>query len=236
MRGFFIGQDAMTATSVVLTGAMAKRFQKRYSLHLDSKTPGEAFRALATIVPGFRDYLLRAHHRGIEFAVWRGKGPAEENISEAQLGEPAGDTIRIAPILKGSKAGVLQTIVGAVLIIAGAIVSGMSFGLAAPIGAAMISAGVAMVAGGVIQMLSPQPKVSKNADSADNQGSYVFSGPVNTTAQGNPVPVLYGRMIVGSAVISAGMEADDYSPATNGVGSGVPGGSRLKTPYDTLPA
>jgi len=223
----------MTATSVVLTGAMAKRFQKVYKLHLNSKTPGEAFRALASIVPGFRDYLLSATSRGIEFAVWRGKGPAEENISAQQLGEPAGDTIRIAPILKGSKAGVLQTIIGAVLIVVGAIATAYGYGA---IGGPMISAGIGMVAGGIIQMLSPQTKLNKNADSADNQGSYVFSGPVNTTAQGNPVPVLYGRMIVGSAVISAGMEADDYSPATNGVGPGVAGGSSLNTPYDTLPA
>jgi predicted phage tail protein len=32
---------------------------------------------------------------------------------------------------------------------------------------------------------------------------------VNTTAQGHPVPVGYGRMIVGSAVISAGIDVDE---------------------------
>jgi len=212
---------------------MARRFQKVYTLHLDTKTPGEAFRALAAIVPGFRDYLLGAHRRGIEFAVWRGKGASEENISEVQLSEPAGDTIRIAPILKGSKAGVLQTILGAVLIVVGAVATAYGYGV---IGTPLINAGIAMAAGGIIQMLSPQSKLNKNADSSDNQASYVFSGPVNTTAQGNPVPVLYGRMIVGSAVISAGMEADDYSPTTDGVGPGVPGGSTLNTPYDALPA
>jgi len=39
--------------------------------------------------------------------------------------------------------------------------------------------------------------------------SYVFNGAVNTTAQGHPVPVGYGRMIVGSAVISAGIDVDE---------------------------
>ena len=38
---------------------------------------------------------------------------------------------------------------------------------------------------------------------------YHFNGVVNTTAQGNPVPLGYGRMIVGSAVVSAGIYAMD---------------------------
>ncbi|HNQ32149.1 MAG TPA: hypothetical protein PKJ93_00055, partial [Methanoculleus sp.] len=36
-------------------------------------------------------------------------------------------------------------------------------------------------------------------------------GPVNTMAQGHPVPVGYGEMIVGSAVISAGIEIDEVA-------------------------
>jgi predicted phage tail protein len=65
------------------------------------------------------------------------------------------------------------------------------------------------VLGGVAQMLSPQQKGLSSKDSPDNGASYNFNGPVNTQAQGNPVPLLYGRMIVGSAVISAGIYAED---------------------------
>lgn len=65
------------------------------------------------------------------------------------------------------------------------------------------------MAGGVIQMLSPQQKGISAKDNPDNGASYNFNGPVNTSAQGNPVPLLYGRMICGSAVISAGILADD---------------------------
>lgn len=223
----------MTATTIKLIGPMGKRFGRVFMLHLDTKTPAEAIRALCAMVDGFREYLMNAKDRGIEFAVWRGSGAGAENIGREQLQEPAGSVIRIAPVVAGSKnGGVLQTIVGAVLIIAGIIVSGMSFGLAAPIGGAMIAAGIGMVAGGIVQMLSPQPKLGKSADSAANQSSYVFSGPVNTTAQGNPVPALYGRMIIGSAVISAGIDAEDYSAATNGVGVGTATGSSKKSPYE----
>jgi predicted phage tail protein len=39
-----------------------------------------------------------------------------------------------------------------------------------------------MVAGGVLQMLSPQPKGLKNGDGPNNDPSYSFAGPVNTEA------------------------------------------------------
>lgn len=45
--------------------------------------------------------------------------------------------------------------------------------------------------------------------SPDNKPSYAFGGPVNSTAQGNPVGVLYGKRRIGGAVISAGIYADD---------------------------
>ncbi|MNS78223.1 Bacteriophage lambda tail assembly protein I [compost metagenome] len=73
----------------------------------------------------------------------------------------------------------------------------------------MMSMGIAMAMGGVVQMLSPQQKGLSAADSPENGASYNFNGPVNTSAQGNPVPLLYGRMIVGSSVISAGIFAED---------------------------
>lgn len=44
-----------------------------------------------------------------------------------------------------------------------------------------------------------------------NSASYNFSGAVNTTIQGSAVPVMYGRMFVGSAVIAAGIVAEDQA-------------------------
>ena len=80
------------------------------------------------------------------------------------------------------------------------------------------SVGVSLAAGGVVQMLSPQPKLSANNNNGDKQSaSYNFSGAVNTTAQGGPVPYGFGRMRVGSAVISAGIDAEDYSSAQSNV-------------------
>ncbi|HBC80581.1 MAG TPA: phage tail protein [Escherichia sp.] len=72
----------------------------------------------------------------------------------------------------------------------------------------MIAGGTTM-AGGVYQMLSPQPKGLQGRDDPDNRPSYAFGGAVNTIAMGNPVPVLYGEREIGGAIISAGIVAED---------------------------
>ena len=66
-----------------------------------------------------------------------------------------------------------------------------------------------MFAGGVVQLLSPQQRSLSTKDRPENGASYNFNGPVNTSAQGGPVPLLYGRMIIGSATISAGIYSED---------------------------
>jgi len=65
--------------------------------------------------------------------------------------------------------------------------------------------GVSLVIGGVSQLLfSPQTQ-TQSAEREENKPSFIFNGAVNTTRQGNCVPICYGRMIVGSQVISAGL-------------------------------
>lgn len=144
---------------------------------------------------GFETFMLESKDKGLRFAIFNGN----RNIGEDDLGKPTGrDVIRIVPVIEGSKrAGALQTIIGAVLIVVGLVYS------------PLLPVGIAMVAGGVMQMLSPQAKGLGTQDSPNNRPSYSFNGPVNTSVQGNPVPLLYGRMIVGSAVISAGIYSED---------------------------
>ncbi|MEK5790463.1 tail assembly protein, partial [Acinetobacter johnsonii] len=76
------------------------------------------------------------------------------------LGFPVGgEVIRIVPVLIGSKkAGLLQTILGAVIIVASAVGSyGSYFVPGNPVSAFGYKMGAAMMLGGVVQMLSPQP-------------------------------------------------------------------------------
>ena len=183
--------------TIRLYGKLGTQFGRVHRLAVESTA--EAIRALCVLVPGFERELMTSRDRGVRYACFLGK----RNIGRDELALAGGDDdIRIAPVLVGAKkAGLLQFIIGAVLVVAGVYVGG-------PIGGAMINMGASLMLGGVVQMLSPQPK---SPGSTENDASYNFTGPVNTTAQGNPVPVLWGRMIVGSAVISGGIVAEDQA-------------------------
>ena len=68
-------------------------------------------------------------------------------------------------------------------------------------------AGASLVLGGVAQLLTPMPTVPQGADTQDDpRKSYSFSGIQNTSRQGVPVPIVYGETVVGSVVISAGID------------------------------
>lgn len=187
---------------VILYGPMRKRFGREFELAVSSTK--EAIHALCIQVDGFKKYLFDSKSNGLEFAVFIGK----RNINEDGLSDPVGsDEIRIAPVIQGSKrAGILQTIVGGALI-------ALSFvPILAPVSSILLNMGVSMALGGVVQMLSAQPRGLGAKDSANNQPSYSMDGAVNTQAQGNPVPLCYGGpLIIGGAIISGGIYAEDIA-------------------------
>lgn len=211
--------------TIKLSGPLAARFGHVHRLAVESVA--EAVRALSIMLPGFEKFMMEAKDNGLVFAVHVGR----TNIGEEDLRDYVGsdDQIRIVPVIAGSKKnGVLQTIVGVVLIVVGVILSFTPFAAMSPY---LIQAGIGLVAAGVIQMLMPSPKNPKQQDKPDDQDSYIFNGAVNTQAQGNPVPVLYGELFVGSAVVSAGISAKDnytvpQSPYSGGGSLGGGGGYR----------
>lgn len=83
----------------------------------------------------------------------------------------------------------------------------IGYGTAVGIINAGIGIGASLVLGGVAQLLTPVPKIptGKNSDK-DPRKSYSFSGVQNTSRQGVPVPIVYGETLVGSVVISAGID------------------------------
>lgn len=189
-------------------GPLGKTFGKTHQRLI--RTTHEAFRALAATLPGFEQYMNSSRARGLTYAIFVGK----KNIGEDDLEFPNnGREIRIVPVIIGSKrAGALQTILGAVLVVIGAVGAFTSIGQAfggAAWGPAAMQMGAAMIAGGVIQMLSPQATGLSSKQSADNQASYAFGGVTNTAAQGYPVPLGYGRRRIGGAIISAGIYVED---------------------------
>lgn len=207
--------------TIRLYGVLGAKFGRVHRMAVASAA--EAIRALGAQIQGFDAFLTQSKDKGLGYAVFYGK----QNLAEDELRNLAGEDIRIAPMILGSKSGgVFNIILGAVLVVVGAVATYWGFGA---IGAPLIKMGVAMMVGGVVQLLTPQPKGSSAKDRPENTPSHAFNGPINTQAQGNPVPVLYGELIVGSAVISAGISAVDQayvptSTATSGGGTGSGGG------------
>jgi len=195
--------------TVRLYGAFGVRFGRVHQLAVANAA--EAVHALSVQLPGFKRFLNEAKDRGLAFAVFHGR----QNITKDQLLDPPGtDDIRIAPILMGSKSGgAFSVILGAALIfVSGFFTGGATWALALGAGGvAGVAAGIglSMIIGGITQMLAPQPKGIGAKDSPSNQPSYGFNGPVNTQAQGGAVPAAYGECWCGSAVISAGIYAED---------------------------
>ncbi|MDH0745725.1 tail assembly protein [Pseudomonas sp. GD03842] len=203
--------------TIRLYGTLGARFGRVHTLAVNSAS--EACRALGVLFPGFEQFMVESKDKGMAFAVFHGK----RNIGKEELTDPPGRAeIRIAPVIQGSKrAGLLQTVVGVAIVAAASFFSGGiaagGAGLFGTVGAGAATWGIAgavglsLALGGVSQMIAGTPKGLGSQDSADNRPSYGFNGPVNTQAQGNPVPLGYGRMIVGSAVVSAGIYAEDAS-------------------------
>lgn len=188
-------------TRIELGGVLGKTFGKIH--HRLISRVSEAGVALAKTIPGFEQFMISSQRRGLTYSVFKGK----KNIGVDDLGFPVtGDVIRIVPVIIGSKkAGLVQTILGAVLVVASIWMPGLSIAASN----LMFSAGAAMTLGGVAQMLSPQPAGLASKQSSDNRASYAFGGVTNTAAQGYPVPLLYGRRRIGGAIISAGIYVED---------------------------
>ena len=197
--------------TIRLYGYLGAQFGRVHRLAVASCA--EAVQALCVLLPGFERELMTSKDRGVGYACFLGK----RNLTEERLCDHAGlDDIRIAPVVQGAKRGGLFSIVlGAALFFAAPyLVNPATMGLLGEGGAMMLGAGVAsmgklLMFSGVAQLLSPQQKGLSTKDGPDNGASYNFNGPVNTSAQGNPVPVLYGELIIGSAAISAGIFAED---------------------------
>lgn len=185
-----------------------RKWGKEFELSV--KSPAEAIHALGVMLPGFKHFLETAEHKGIGFAVFNGR----QNITADELALGAKPEIRIAPVYGGRKnGGGFQIILGAILVVAATLLA-PGAGTAAAFAAggaygAVAMVGVSLIIGGVMQLLTPTVGGLKTKGDGENTAAYAFGGPVNTTAQGTPVGILYGEREIGGAVISAGVFAED---------------------------
>ena len=201
---------------VKVYGALRKRLgQCRFQFEAD--TPAQAIKALCANFPGLDKWLIDSEQDGVGYRVTIGKEKiGEDDVSPMLMPWSEREVFSITPVVAG--AGATGRIIAGIALFAIATLAtaggGAIFGaaIAKNIGflAATQALGASLVLGGVAQLLSPTPTFSglERGKEAARLESFSFSGIVNTTQQGMPVPVCYGRAFVGSAVISSGLDVD----------------------------
>lgn len=200
-----------------LYGDLGRQFGRVHRLAV--LTPAEAVQALAAVLPGFQRAFIGAPgqpRRRYHVFVGRSERRVDIGIEEADAPVGVTEPIRIVPVIEGAKrGGLLQIMVGAALMFAAPYAAGALFGAGASVGLSVgvstygVALGKALILGGIVQLLSPQRQAAANV-TPENEPSYGFdNGPVNDSRQGGPVPLAFGRVIVGSVTISGGLSTDD---------------------------
>ena len=223
---------------VKVYGALRKRLgQCRFEF--DVTTPAQAIKALCVNFPGLEKWLIDSEKDGVGYRVAVSKEKAtEENVAPLLLPFSDREVFSITPVIAGAGRGTGAILLGAALITVAVLAPGaglfangaLGFGTTATtsvvtatgatvvtaatptVGAALAAAagniGIGLVLTGIAQALSPQPEPTSIEESVQLE-SFTFSNVVNTSRQGLPVPIAYGRVVVGSAVISSNINVED---------------------------
>lgn len=188
-------------TTIHLHGVLADKFGEFFRLNIQSAR--EATHAIASQLPEFKMFMLRAEQEGMRFAVFADEVNEQGNLGESELDNmTAASVIHIVPKIMGAGGdafGWLQVVAGAVLVGVGVFVPGMQWA---------IGAGVGLMIGGAASLLMPTPELGQQ-DEDGNRANYGFGGAVTTVAQGNVVGLPYGERTVGGAIGSAGIYTED---------------------------
>ena len=213
---------------IYLEGELGAKFGNEYTMTVNSFS--EVFRCLEGNFSNFRKYLMSCEENNIGF-VCEVAGAPLKSEAELLLEYKEGDMV-ITPLPMGSKSGgakILAAIAITALILinpgsvfftqtqaaaytaTGVQTQAAAYALTTP---GLIAAGVAvnLALTGIQQMMAPDPSVDSNQDE-----SYLFQGTGQTLVEGDPVPVLYGKLRVPGRPISLQVRNERlnyYDPGT----------------------
>lgn len=195
-------------TKIILHGDLGKRFGYRHVRQVSSIS--EACRALSATLPGFRQYIT-----GKQFKVLRGRA----EIGADELNITPGNIVRIIPVIEGS--GSARDRQSAGKIVLGVALIGVSGGMSLALGGLISSSTIAgygftMALTGVSGLISKQPEsplagAGGSLERPADKPSFLFSGAQNTVEQGAVIPLVYGTMLTGSIIVSAGIYTEEQA-------------------------
>tara|TARA_Y100000015_G_C2375026_1_gene82083 strand:- start:270 stop:872 length:603 start_codon:yes stop_codon:yes gene_type:complete len=188
-------------------GALRKRLgQCRFEL--EAATPAQAIKALCVNFPGLDKWLIDSEKDGVGYRVSISKEKVtEQDITPLFMPFSDREVFSITPVIAGAGRGTGQILAGVGLVA----FSLLAPGVGAAIGGALMTKigllGGTLILSGIATAISPQPNLDSTLDEAVQLESFSFSNVVNTSRQGLPVPIAYGRVFVGSSVITSGLDA-----------------------------
>ena len=199
--------------NVYLYGELGEKFGKLHRIAINSV--GEMMRAMECRFPGFKRHIKK----DMGYQVCRGEIRVEKEEDLAVSEQLDDDTVKlnfakgdfhVTPDVEGSgNKGWFQVILGAVLIVVGAVL--VYTGVGGPLGGYLINIGIGLMLTGVATLLTPSPNDPNNGESdrPEENKSFLFNGAVNTMRQGGAVSLQYGRYKRGSTVLAVSLESRD---------------------------
>jgi predicted phage tail protein len=188
---------------VYLDGELGELYGRE--LTMDVSSFGEVFRCLEANFPGVKQYLIDCHEKDIGFICKVAEEPLNSD-EEVALRYPEGD-MYISPQPAGSKSAAAK-IIAAIIIVAVVYFTG-GFGatgylatgagsFAQIAGLAALSIAINLALAGIQQLMAPDP----STESGEQDEAYLFQGSGQTILEGDPVPILYGKLRVPGRPIS----------------------------------
>ena len=198
---------------IKLYGELAK-FLGQKTFEAEVHSAAQAIKFLIVNFPQLEKHMTDRYYK-VTVGNWE--------LEEKELHYPNGnEDVNIIPVVGGEggrglgKVLLGAAIIGGVFLTGGAsftFAQGLTFqtGTIAGVGSygavaakAAVYVGGFLVLNGISQMLTPVPPVLEREQ--DPRLSFNFSGIQNTSRAGVAVPVIYGEVLTGSVVISAGIE------------------------------
>ena len=194
---------------LILQGSAGEALGEEWNVY--APTIGDAFAVVRANCPKeFMEYFGQDEGQG-EFSIKLAGEALDEN--ELGLSNLKGDDIVVTPVPKGSKMNKIEKIIlGVVLIIASFYIGDMTFAsekVVSFVSSTTAMIGINLALAGINELMMKEPSKDKEEEGA------MFGGPANTIKNGLPVPMAYGKVLVGGAPINFGFGAWKLEP-TNG--------------------
>lgn len=207
-------------TKIYLVGSLGTRFGKFWEL--DVKSPAEAIRAININTKDKLFQYLGGPAKNKLYKVSVGK---RDNVLDKEeiVNRSGRNAIYIIPTIMGASSG-LGKILAGIALIGLTIITGGAAAIAAggfwgTVATGVIGAGISMIIGGVVQLLTSVPNPNANNDEA-TRGSTIFQGNSTAVSQGGAATIVYGRALVSPMPISVTINNSDTSTTDAGsVGS-----------------